>query len=177
MFALAYLARARNRLTAAPGLPPEPLAGPGPVFEAGAAWMAAQLARLRGRPQPTGASRRRFTYYGWLKYGLSWLGGVLAATAMCRYRIWLLPLAGLGFYVVEIQFLFLFPLLLEGHPRPLLASCRLTARVGYGRCLLGVLPVAAYMLAGLGCPRRARWRWHVGCLAILFWYVDETAMA
>ena len=179
MFALAYLARARSRLAAAPGRPAEPLAGPGPVFEAGAAWMGEQLACLRAQPRPrlAGASRRRFTYYGWLKYGLSLLGMMLTATALSRYSIWLLPLAGLGFYVVEIQFLFLFPLLLEGRPQPLLASCRLTARVGYGRCLLGVLLVAAHMLAGLGCPRRARWQWHVGCLAILFWYVDETPMA
>ncbi|MCI1186566.1 hypothetical protein MON38_03990 [Hymenobacter sp. DH14] len=177
LFAITYLERARHYLAAVPGRPPQPLAGPGPVFEAGAAWMGVHLARLRAWPLAASGSRPCFTCYGWLKYGLSLLGLALAALGLVRGSVWLWPVAALGFYVVEIQFLFLFPLLLERRPRPLLASCRLTARIGYGRCLLGVLPVAAYMLAGLVRPRHARLQWHVGCLAILLWYVDETSVA
>lgn len=174
LIATTYLARARACL-AAPGQPLPPLAGPGPVFEAGAAWMGAQLTCLRAQPLPAPGRSHRFTYYGWLKYGLSLLGLGLAALGLAQCSIWLVPVAALGFYVVEIQFLFLFPLLLDAQPRPLRASCRLTARIGYGRCLLGVVPVAAYMLAGLARPRRARLHWHVGCLAILFWYLDEVS--
>ena len=171
-----YLRRACLTLNPNQG-PSAALAVPGPAFETGADWMGGHLVRLRGRPMPAPVPRPNFTAYGWLKYGLSMSGFGMAAWAVGCISYWLLPLAELGFYLVEIQFLFLFPLLLEGGPAPLRRSCRLTARIGYGRCLAGVLPVAAYMLAGLLRPGRARRQWHVGCLAILLWYVDETPAA
>ena len=171
MLAMHYLRGARLLLASGYGPPPGPPVGP--VFEAGARWMALHLALLRQRALPIPLPLRRFTYYGWLKYGLSLMGVGLSAIVLGRLSYWLLPLAGLGFYLVEIQFVFLFPLLLEGRPQPLRTSCRLTARVGMGRCLSVVLPVAGYMLLGLVRPGRALHGWYTGCLAILLWYVDE----
>jgi hypothetical protein len=171
MLAMRYLHQARVRL--AEGSGPSPAWPAGPVFETGAVWMGQHLALLRQRPLSARWPMHQYTYYGYLKYGLSVAGLVGAALALAPLSYWLLPLAALGFYLVEVQFLFLFPLLLEGRTRPLRTSCQLTSRVGVGRCLSMVLPVAGYMLLGLVRPGRALHHWHTGCLAIILWYVDE----
>ncbi|HEY6899343.1 MAG TPA: hypothetical protein VI233_01820 [Puia sp.] len=135
------------------------------VFSLGARWMHDRLQELG----PTGSfdAGRRYTGYGLLKYGVC-----LAAFGGASALGWLfIPLAIFLFYLCEIHFLFLFPLLIDRAPRPLLASIRATYKVGVGRCFVTVIPIAAYMLAGL--MRGRLYNWYVGCLAIVIWYNHE----
>ncbi|TVT42597.1 hypothetical protein FNT36_00420 [Hymenobacter setariae] len=96
-----------------------------------------------------------------------------AAALAKLHLLWLLPLAGLAFYVVEVHFLFLFPLLLDRVAHPLRTSIWATYQVGFMRALTWTLAIAAFMLAGL-LNRRQPWRnWHIGCLALIHWYHHE----
>jgi hypothetical protein len=144
------------------------------IFATGARWMFAHLP-AQGPPSEFDESID-FGHYGRLKYGSSLLA-MLAATAAGGLAklplLLLLPLAGLAFYVVEIHLLFLFPLLLDRVAHPLRASIRATYRVGFWKALAWTLALAAFMLAGL-LHRRRPWRnWHIGCLALIYWYRYE----
>ena len=124
---------------------------------------------------PAGFDENRpFGHYGSFKYGSSLLALVVVAGVLGRLHLWWwLPLAGLAFYVVEVHFLFLFPLLLDGVAHPLRASIRATYRVGLLKALAWTLMIAAFMLVGL-LRFRQPWRnWHVGCLALIQWYCHE----
>ncbi|WP_207895878.1 hypothetical protein [Hymenobacter gummosus] len=169
MRALRYLRRAHQELARQPSPPGRVGFGPG------ARWMHQQLGRLR----PPGAlppfdARLPYERYGWLKYGLCGLSAALVAAPLLAAGRWGgLPLAGLAFYLVEIHLLFVFPLLLDQHPRPLRQSARLLhRRIGVGPALLTVLLIAAHMLLGLLRPRRPLLHWYAGCLAVLYWYED-----
>ena len=98
---------------------------------------------------------------------------VVAGILALLHLLWWLPLAGLAFYVVEVHFLFLFPLLLDGVAHPLRASVRATYRVGFLKALAWTLTLAAFMLAGLLRWRRPWRSWHIGCLALIQWYCHE----
>ena len=142
------------------------------IFTTGARWMFAHLPPQAGRPAEFDGSVP-FGRYGSLKYGSSLLALLAVASGLARLHLlpWL-PLAGLAFYVVEVHFLFLFPLLLDRVAHPLRASLRATYRVGLLKALAWTLTIAAFMLAGLLCRRP--WRnWHVGCLALIHWYHHE----
>ena len=144
------------------------------IFTTGARWMATHLPPRAG--QREGSERADFGQYGSLKYGSSLLAlvAVVVAGGWAKMPLLLvLPLAGIAFYVVEIHFLFLFPLLLDGVAHPLHTSIRATYRVGFFKALAWTLVLAAFMLAGL-LDRRRPWRnWHIGCLALIYWYRDE----
>lgn len=145
-------------------------AAAGYSFRAGAHWMAGQLAELRQLPPGACRAGVAWTGYGVLKYGLSaaglgWMGYGLPWPG--------LPVAVLVFYVLEVHFLFLFPLLIDGHPKPLLSSIRMTYRLGLWRAVGNTLPIGVYMLAGLWKRSEPLRHWHEGCLAILIWYEKE----
>lgn len=172
MRAARYLRRAHQELARQPL--PTGAAGLR-LFTPGAHWMHQQLTRLRpGAALPPFNARLGFERYGWLKYGLCLLAaGLVAAPLLLLGHWWLLPLAALAFYLTEIHLLFLFPLLLDGHPHPLRQSAALLhRRVGVVPALLTVLPIAAHMLLGLLRRRRPLLGWYAGCLAVLYWYED-----
>ena len=151
-----------------------PAAG-GYSFRAGARWMAGQLSVLRQLPPDSHWHEgQAYNRYGCLKYGLSTAGfGLVAGALPC----WIgLPLAVLAFYVLEVHFLFLFPLLIDGVPQPMQASIRMTYRLGLRRAVANTLPIGLYMLAGLGNRPDPLRRWHEGCLAVLIWYEEERAI-
>ncbi|MFD1468639.1 hypothetical protein ACFQ48_10420 [Hymenobacter caeli] len=134
--------------------------------------MFAHLPPLAGRPAGFDDTIR-FGRYGSLKYGSSLLALLVVAGVLVRLHLFLLlPLAGLAFYVVEVHFLFLFPLLLDCVAHPLRASVRATYRVGLLKALAWTLVLAAFMLAGL-LSRRPWHNWHIGCLALIHWYRHE----
>jgi len=144
------------------------------IFATGARWMFAHLPAQSPRSEFDESTD--FGHYGRLKYGSSLLAMLAAAVVGGLAGLPLLlvlPLAGLAFYVVEIHFLFLFPLLLDRVAHPLRASIRATYRVGFWKALVWTLTLAAFMLAGL-LNRRRPWRnWHIGCLALIYWYRHE----
>ncbi|MBC6611438.1 hypothetical protein H8B15_10915 [Hymenobacter sp. BT507] len=143
------------------------------IFALGAQWM---FSRLRDNEPDAPAGFDAATPFGWygcFKYGISLLAFVGSWVALANVSVLLTPLAVLFFYVVEVHFLFLFPLLLDRTKQPLLTSIKATYRVGLVRALLGVLAIGGYMLSGLLNRRNPLRRWHIGCLSVLLWYQDE----
>jgi len=139
------------------------------IFESGAQWMAARLAEIRKQNVDT-VPYRNFSYYGLLKYGICILAFVLSLIFLIQFSIFLIPVSVLVFYFVEVHFLFLFPLLIDDIERPLLESIRLTYKIGVIHSISIVVRIAAYMLSGLFETAKPFKKWHVGCLAVLFWY-------
>lgn len=145
------------------------------IFTTGARWMFAHLPPQAGRWGGFDETIH-FGRYGSLKYGSSLLALLVVAGELVKLHLWWwLPLAGLAFYVVEVHFLFLFPLLLDGVAHPLRASIRATYRVGLLKALTWTLAIAAFMLAGLLNFRRPWRNWHIGCLALSYWYHHEVS--
>src|SRR5207253_2788292 len=88
-------------------------------------------------------------------------------TSIFTNRWYLAPLVIPFFYAVEVQLLFLFPLLLDHYPHPLHQSLRLTRRAGGTiHAIATVLPIAAVMLCGGLFNQGLRRSWCLGCLAI-----------
>ncbi len=167
------LARAAQ-LYDAPGSPLAPAArrAARSGFASGAAWMALALEALRGGPLLSPSPAPNFQFLGLAKYGLA--GGLAFVWALAA--VWLdLALLGLFavplFYVIEAQFVFLFPLALDGHTRPFRAARRWTARAGGTvRVMAVVMPIAATMLGGGLVGRGFVRSWCLGCLAVCVWY-------
>jgi hypothetical protein len=141
------------------------------VFESGAEWMAAQLSD--GRPVSDFIASRKYSVYGWMKYGLSLMAMIISLWMCVNINLWLLPLSIVVFYLVEVHFLFLFPLLIDDVASPVLTSIQQTYKSGLFVSLLTVMPIGFYMLAGLLNVRDPFRNWHVGCLAVILWYKNE----
>ena len=142
------------------------------VFSSGALWMHEQLNGLSGEEKTFNAGIN-YTFYGLLKYGLSLAAFSIAAILLFRLNVFLVPAAAIVFYLFEVQFLFLFPLLIDGVENPILVSIQQTWKTGVIRALITVMPVAAFMLIGLLRLKDPFRNWYIGCMAILIWYHDE----
>lgn len=139
-------------------------------FAAGAQWMAKALSVVRGNAVTV--PELPWNRMGIAKYGAALLAmsfGVLAAAA--TGRLLLLVFAPLLFYAVEAQFVFLFPILLDGSGTPWRDSLRFTRRAGGTISVMTtVMPIAVVMLFA-GVAQRGFVRgWCLGCLAIVLWY-------
>ena len=131
--------------------------------------------RVRGQPLP--APVPGLNALGAIKYALAAGTALLIATPAVLLSAWpLMALGVAGFYAVEAQMVFLFPLALDGARRPFVEARRWTARAGGTLAVMTVvLPVAAVMLLG-GFARRGFVRsWCLGCLAVCIWYEDLRA--
>ena len=139
-------------------------------FASGGKWMWQALEHLRGEPLHGPACN--LTALGLTKYGLAC---VAALVPVCLAAALRLPpvaiLAAPAFYAVEVQMVFLFPLAIEGSPRPLLECLRWRRLAGGTPRVMGVvMRLAATMLFG-GFTRRGFVRsWCLGCLAVCIWY-------
>jgi len=146
-------------------------------FSSGARWMGEALETIRGHPRGTTAPRN-YQMLGVLKYALA--GGAALLWIVATLVIGWPELACLAvavFYAVEAQFVFLFPLALDGSPAPFREARRWTVRAGgTWKVMRVVLPLAARMLGGgfLGCGFVRSWC--LGCLAICVWYEDLRAL-
>lgn len=141
------------------------------LFASGADWMRHALEGVRGAPLAGGANN--FNVLGCVKYGLASAGaGVCVALAWWNSPWWLLGVVPV-FYAIEAQFVFLFPLVLDGTPQPFRKARRWTKRAGGTLVVMGVvLPLAATMLFGGFCGRGFVRSWCLGCLAVCLWYED-----
>ena len=147
--------------------------GMGRVFNNGGEWMRQRLSELRGSDIKIN-NAIPYAGYGLAKYiicGLVFIGSIAWLSSI---SFWLLPVSVIVFYVVEIHFLFLFPLLIDKMENPVLESIRLTYRAGFGKTLITVMPIGIYMMAGLFDLKDPLKNWHIGCLAVLIWYEQET---
>lgn len=143
------------------------------VFATGAAWMADWLRILRNKPFVANASQKNFTLYGIIKYFISFLVFAIAAWFFYTINPVLVFFAVPVFYLVEVHFLFLFPLLLDDVRHPFITSIKHTYKNGLFRVAVTVMKIGIFMMAGL-FNRRAPFRnWHIGCLAVLIWYQYE----
>jgi hypothetical protein len=145
-------------------------AAPPLVFSAGARWMAA---RMNKNAETVWDNTVNFQAFGVFKYGVSFIAFGLAIYFFGRVSLFLTPLAVPVFYLAEVHFLFLFPLLIDGVGYPVWASIRQTYKIGILRAWINVMPIGAYMIIGLLNTRNAFRNWYIGCLAILIWYDDE----
>jgi hypothetical protein len=139
-------------------------------FAGGAQWMRAAMAEVRGLPQPE--SGRGFTQLGLQKYLLATAAALTVVGVACWSRqYWLLPLAVVAFYLVEVRFVFAFPLALDGDTAPLRSSNALVARYhGAPAATWTVMQLAAVMLFGGLCGRGWLRCWCLGCLGVVLWY-------
>lgn len=143
----------------------------GKGFCGGARWMKEAQNLLRGEKAPL--PKHRYEWYGFLKYGLALLIGTLLT--FISYQV--IPLGGallvfvLSFYAVEAQFVFLFPLLVDGSENPIRESRTLTVKVGGTiQVVSTVLPIAFVMLFGGIFGKGFLRSWCRGCLSVLLWY-------
>jgi hypothetical protein len=141
---------------------------PAHLFTNGAHWMHAQLSDAQ-HTKPFLPSKK-YSAYGIAKYGICLLAFVAAASIFYTMHILLTPLSILVFYALEIHFLFLFPLLIDGVKQPILASIKATYKIGFWKAFFTVLPIGVYMMCGLLRFSNPLRQWYIGCLAIIIWY-------
>ncbi|MCR9245022.1 MAG: hypothetical protein NXI31_08310 [bacterium] len=143
-------------------------------FAGGAEWMRVAFVALRG-VKPIGSAQ--FQVLGARKYGLALLFAIVAGALLALISWWLVPLAAVVFYAVEVRMVFAFPCALDGSTRPLRDSHRLVASsITAPRATLIVMRIAFEMLIGGLCGRGFVRSWCVGCLAVVLWYEAARAV-
>lgn len=143
------------------------------IFSIGAEWMFDKLHEGEKHTELHYDRSVHYLVYGVGKYGISLAAYVLAILCLVQINIVLIPLSIIVFYVVEVHFLFLFPILIDNIPRPIWTSIRQTYKVGLFASLVTVIPLGFFMVAGLFRLRNPLRNWYIGCLAIVIWYRDE----
>lgn len=147
----------------------EPRSGERAGFEGGARWMARAMGAPLGDEAASLASRVL-----WVKYGASLAAAVGAGAIACKIH----PIAGaaafvVAFYAVEVQGVFVVPLVIQGERAPFRRSRALAcAPGGTVRALATVMPIAGWMLFA-GPFRGFTQAWCEGCLAVLAWFEDS----
>ncbi|HWK08354.1 MAG TPA: hypothetical protein VNS58_32230 [Puia sp.] len=165
------IAAGKTHLEKYPGQDPAP--DPATLFSAGARWMSDRLNQLDGNHTPAFNPHINYTLYGSLKYGICLLGCGLSGWWLSKYSMLLTPLSILVFFLLEVNFLFLFPLLIDNSATPVRGSIRAVFKIGILKCVFTVIPIALFMVVGLFRKRETVRNWYIGCLAILIWYNDE----
>lgn len=154
-----------------PGHDPAP--DPVTLFSTGARWMNDRLNQLDGNHTQAFNPHINYTLYGLLKYGICLAGFSLSAWGLSKYSILLAPLSVFVFFLLEVNFLFLFPLLIDNSATPISGSIRAVFRIGILKCVITVIPIALFMVVGLFWKKEPVRNWYIGCLAVLIWYNDE----
>lgn len=142
-------------------------------FGGGGEWMRLALEALRGRSVPRVPAP--FQFLGFAKYSLA-CTALLAVWSGLFLGVpwWLLaPASVAAFYAVEVQFVFLFPLAIDGRKHPWRAARGMTERIGTLNAMSVVLPLAAVMLAGGFLGKGFIRCWCLGCLSVVIWYEEE----
>lgn len=143
------------------------------LFENGAFWMQRQMRNWLGTSAITSDLSAAFTVAGIIKYGLSLSAFSVSLFFLFPKSFLFLPAAILIFYIVEVHFLFLFPLMIDRVEKPFYSSVKATYKVGFFRCLFSTIVIAAYMIVGFFRFKDPLRNWYVGCMAILIWYKNE----
>ncbi len=144
-------------------------------FSTGGQWMYIWLQKLDYREERILPTARQLRLYGWGKYLLCLLVWIMAAAAIIRVNCGLLPLSVFAFYLVEVQGLFLFPVLMDQPQKAISKSISITWRIGIFNALFTVFIIAVYMLGGLFDFKNPLKKWYIGCLAVLIWYVEASS--
>ncbi len=143
------------------------------VFSLGAKWMFDRLNEVDPYKKGVFDPSVNFGFYGLLKYGICIASFFISAFLLFRVNIFLSPLGIIVFYFFEVQFLFLFPLLIDKVENPIWTSIEQTYKIGIIKALVTVIPIAFFMLIGLFDFKAPFRNWHIGSLAIIIWYKNE----
>lgn len=143
------------------------------VFREGGVWMCRWLSRLERKQGISYDGLAHFNAYGFMKYGICIAAFVISLWCFFTWNVYLMPLSVVVFYIAEVHFLFLFPLLIDKVEKPVLKSIAITYRMGLVNVLLKVIPIGFYMAFGLFRFSDPFRNWYKGCLAVLIWYQDE----
>ena len=141
------------------------------VFDLGAKWMFERLNENNEEAKFNNSTN--YLNYGILKYGICFSAFLISAFVFLKINIFLTPISILVFYLFEIHFLFLFPLLIDKVQNPLWTSIQQTYKIGLLTTLVTVIPIGLYMVAGLIKLNDPFRNWYIGCLAIIIWYKNE----
>jgi hypothetical protein len=142
-------------------------------WKGGARWMYERLNELDGGFRRPFDAEINYAGYGRLKYGICLTGFFWSGWWLSTYEILYIPFSVLIFYLLEVQFLFLFPLLIDQAKRPVWTGIREVLRIGLIRCIMTVIPISIFMMTGLFIKGNRLRNWYIGCLAVLIWYNDE----
>lgn len=141
------------------------------VFDSGAKWMYAKMRQGIGKKEFN--NQVNYNYYGFLKYGICLLGFGISIFLLWEINWMLVPFSIFVFYVLEVHFLFLFPLLIDAAKKPLSASIRLTYKIGLLKCVFTVMAIGFFMVLGFLNIKHPLRNWYIGCLSIVIWYQYE----
>ncbi|MFM2048730.1 MAG: hypothetical protein RI955_1278 [Bacteroidota bacterium] len=142
-------------------------------FEEGAFWMYEILKIISPTHQTIFIKSKKYEWYGWLKYGLSLAAFIISFFIFAKLNFLFIPISFIIFYIVEIHFAFLFPLMIDGAKKPIQQSIYAVYKMGFISVLVTVIGIAAYMLVGLCNFKQPLKNWYIGCLAILIWYTND----
>lgn len=145
------------------------------IFLSGAEWMCNRLNELDKCNIREFDTSINFHVYGIIKYGIFLTIFIVSAFFLLKVNPLLTPLSLIIFYFFEVHFLFLFPLILDKVKSPILCSIKHTYAMGILIALFNVIPIGFFMIVGLLNRKDPFLNWHIGCLAILFWYKDEVS--
>lgn len=140
------------------------------VFEIGSRWM---FARLNTGTTQSFNSSVNYLGYGLLKYSISFLVFLFSAWLFLKVNLLLVPLSIVFFYLAEVHFLFLFPMVIDNVKKPVWTSVKQTYKIGVLNALITVIPIGCFMLWGLLHYKNPFRNWYIGCLAIIIWYQNE----
>lgn len=143
------------------------------VFNAGAKWMFLIMNALQPDKKMVFDDDISYHYYGFLKYGVCLFFFGIALVVAFLFNMWLIPLTILLFYLVEVHFLFLFPLLIDGVKKPFLIGIQHVYRIGILRVVFTVFQIGVFMMVGLLRYKNPLRNWYIGCLSIVIWYQKE----
>lgn len=139
-------------------------------FISGAEWMALALSELRGVKPVSVPSKLQAL--GIIKYTLA----SIVALSVLGMAIWtkIYPAALFcipAFYAVEVQMVFLFPIVLDNYQHPFSESLKWTNKAGGTIAAMKIVMVLAAVMIFGGLFGKGFIRcWCLGCLAVVLWY-------
>lgn len=145
---------------------------PSNIFSSGGYWMKRKMNSITPESERPETSKD-FNCYGYIKYGISLLISALVLLLLWNLTPIAFSLSVLTFYIIEVHFVFLFPIVIEGRKDPFLKGSKMVYQIGFFKCLFLTIRIASYMIYGLFNLKNPTSKWYIGCLAIVIWYLDE----
>lgn len=140
-------------------------------FQAGAKWMHRCLETIRGE-RISYPETVAFNVHGFVKNGVAGtLSMIVWGIGIATHSIPLILASTLVFYLIEVQMVFLFPLLIDQDPTPFQKSRHYVVRGGGTiKAMSVVMPISAFMMIGGLLGQGIVRSWCIGCLAVVLWY-------
>ncbi len=145
------------------------------IFRDGAFWMHCRMNEMDSVRNSEFPNEENFTCYGIFKYLTVSAAGLVSAGILIRISLFLLPVSILIFYLTEMFFLFLFPLLIDRCRNPAAENFAILKKTGLIRSFYCLLRIAFKMISGIFNTADPFKEWKIGCIAVLFWYKEVSS--